>query len=31
MGYEVVLYITRNEETEDFFHRFKKVTINNRV
>ena len=31
MGYEVVLYITRNEETEDFFHRFKKVTINNRL
>ncbi len=31
MGYEVVLYITKNEETEDFFHRFKKVTINNRL
>lgn len=31
MGYEVVLYITRNEETEDFFHRYKKVTINNRL
>ena len=31
MGYEVVLYITRNEETEDYFHRFKKVTINDRL
>ena len=31
MGYEVVLYITKNEETEDFFHRFKKVMISNRL
>lgn len=31
MGYEVVLYITRNEETENYFHRFKKVTINDRL
>ena len=31
MGYEVVLYITRDETTEGFFTRFKKVTINNRL
>lgn len=31
MGYEVVLYITRNEETEDFFYRFQKVAISDRL
>ena len=31
MGYEVVLYITKNEETENFFHRFQKVMISNRL
>ena len=31
MGYEVVLYITRDETTEDFFHRYKKVEINGRL
>lgn len=31
MGYEVVLYITRDETTENFFSRFKKVNINNRL
>jgi len=31
MGYEVVLYITKNEETEDFFHRFQKVAISDRL
>lgn len=31
MGYEVVLYITRDETTEKFFHRFQKVEIRDRV
>lgn len=31
MGYEVVLYITRNEDTENFFHRFQKVRIKDRL
>ena len=31
MGYEVVLYITRDETTENFFHRFQKVNIRNRL
>jgi len=31
MGYEVVLYITRNEDTEGYFERFKKIEINNRL
>ena len=31
MGYEVVLYITRDEDTENFFHRFQKVEINGRL
>ena len=31
MGYEVVLYITRDETTEKFFHRFQKVNIRDRV
>ena len=31
MGYEVVLYITRDETTERFFHRFQKVTISDRL
>jgi len=31
MGYEVVLYITRDETTENFFHRFQKVNIRDRV
>lgn len=31
MGYEVVLYITRDEDTENFFHRYQKVEINNRL
>lgn len=31
MGYEVVLYITRDETTEKFFHRFQKVQIRDRV
>lgn len=31
MGYEVVLYITKDDETVDFFHRFQKVTINGRL
>ena len=31
MGYEVVLYITRDETTENFFHRFQKVEIRDRV
>ena len=31
MGYEVVLYITRDQDTENFFHRFQKVEINNRL
>lgn len=31
MGYEVVLYITKDETTEKFFHRFQKVNIRDRV
>jgi len=31
MGYEVVLYIKRDESTEGYFERFKKVTINGRL
>ena len=31
MGYEVVLYITADEVTTNYFHRFKKVEINNRL
>lgn len=31
MGYEVVLYITRDETTENFFHRFQKVNISDRL
>ena len=31
MGYEVVLYITRDETTENYFHRFKKVEISGRL
>ena len=31
MGYEVVLYITRDEVTEKFFHRFQKVQIRDRI
>ena len=31
MGYEVVLYITRDENTEDFFHRYQKVRIKDRL
>lgn len=31
MGYEVVLYLTRDETTEKFFHRFQKVNIRDRV
>lgn len=31
MGYEVVLYITRDETTEEFFHRFQKITIRDRL
>ena len=31
MGYEVVLYITADDVTRDYFHRFKKVDINGRL
>lgn len=31
MGYQVILYITRDEVTENFFFRFQKVKINNRL
>jgi DNA helicase HerA-like ATPase len=31
MGYEVVLYVTKDETTEKFFHRFQKVEIRDRV
>lgn len=31
MGYEVVLYITKDETTEKFFHRFQKVEIRDRI
>lgn len=31
MGYEVVLYITADDVTKDYFHRFKKVDINGRL
>ena len=31
MGYEVVLYITKDETTTDYFHRFKKVEISGRL
>ena len=31
MGYEVVLYITRDETTEGFFHRFQKVEMRDRL
>lgn len=31
MGYEVVLYITADDDTKDYFHRFTKVEINGRL
>ena len=31
MGYEVVLYITRDKTTENYFHRFQKLYISNRL
>ena len=31
MGYEVVLYVTKDETTERFFHRFQKVEIRDRI
>ena len=31
MGYEVVLYITRDETTENYFHRFQKLEISGRL
>lgn len=31
MGYEVVLYITRNEDTENFFYRFQKLKIGKKL
>ncbi len=31
MGYEVRLYITANEETKNYFHRFEKVKIKDRL
>ena len=30
MGYEVILYIQRNDETENYFHRFQKLWISNK-